>query len=50
MRPATGPAVPSSLILTHVSAITVTSALGPGMQALAEATRTGLSGLRPLDE
>ncbi len=42
--------MPSSLTPNHVSAITVTSALGPGLRALAEATRTGRSGLRPLDE
>jgi len=50
MRRSTGSTVPSSLIPTHVSALTATSALGSGMRALAEATQTGRSGLQPLDE
>jgi len=50
MGRSTGFAVPSSLIPTHVSACTVTSALGPGMQSLAEATRDGRSGLQVHDE
>lgn len=42
--------MPSTPTPTHVSAITVTSAIGPGMRALAEAMKTGRSGLQPLDE
>jgi 3-oxoacyl-[acyl-carrier-protein] synthase I len=50
MRRPTGSAVPSSPTPAHVSAITVTSALGPGMRALTGALPTGRSGLQALDD